>query len=553
MNKPSNTDSDSTDHSAKVARNKFAGLVRSGSVVSAMTMLSRILGFIRDQVFAIALGAGPLTDAFFVAFKIPNFLRRLFAEGAFAQSFVPVFTEYKETRSRAELAALASRVSGTLGLVLIILSVLGSLFAPVLVTLFAPGFDNGGEREVLTTKMLRITFPYLFFISLVAYAGGVLNSFQRFAVPAFTPVFLNICLITAALWGTRFFPVPVIALAWGVFAAGVFQLLFQLPSLHRLGLLVWPKWGWNDSGVKKIMTLMLPAIVGSSVAQINLLLDTIIASFLVAGSVSWLYYADRLVEFPLGVFGIAIATVILPRLSSIHANQNQREFQNTMDWGVRLGMFIALPCTVGLFLLAIPMLATLFGYGEFSTNDVQMSAWSLRAYALALPGFILIKILAPGFFSRQDTKTPVRIGIIAMVSNMAYNLILVGGMLWMALPAPHTGLALATAFSANQQAFMLFRKLRNQGVFKLSRQARQMISRAALATFCMALTVLFLSPSADHWFAMQAGQRASTLAGIIAASIVVYICTLLITGVRPRHLQVVQPDSTTNNSSSGIP
>ncbi len=513
-----------------------------------MTLLSRVLGFVRDQVFAIVLGAGPLTDAFFVAFKIPNFLRRLFAEGAFAQSFVPVFTEYKETRSRAELLSLAARVSGTLGLILIILSVLGSIFAPALVSVFAPGFEADDERRELTATMLRITFPYLFFISLVAYSGGVLNSFQRFAVPAFTPVFLNICLITAALWGTRFFPVPIMALAWGVFAAGLVQLLFQLPSLHKLGLLVLPKWGWQDSGVKKILTLMVPAIVGSSVAQINLLLDTIIASFLVAGSVSWLYYADRLVEFPLGLFGIAIATVILPRLSSIHANQNQNEFKDTLDWGVRLGLFIALPCTAGLFLLSAPMLSTLFGYGEFSDQDVQMSAWSLRAYSLALPGFILIKILAPGFFARQNTKTPVRIGIIAMISNMFYNVILVGGMVWMAIPAPHAGLALATALSANQQAFLLFRQLRREDVFTPRQQTFRVIRSATLATLCMAIAISLLSPASNQWFAMQAGQRASTLAGIIAAAIAVYVGALLITGVRPRDLLIAKTNSTTFNS-----
>lgn len=516
------------------------GLARSGSIVSGMTLLSRLLGFVRDQVFAIALGAGPLTDAFFVAFKIPNFLRRLFAEGAFAQSFVPVFTEYKETRSREALVELAGRVSGTLGILLLVLSVLGSLFAPLLVSIFAPGFDADDGRAELTAQMLRITFPYLFFISLVAYAGGVLNSFQRFAVPAFTPVFLNICLITAALWGTRLFPVPVIALAWGVFIAGLIQLLFQLPALHKLGLLTLPKWGWRDSGVQKIMKLMLPAIVGSSVAQINLLLDTIIASFLIAGSVSWLYYADRLVEFPLGVFGIAIATVILPRLSAIHANNQAEDFHHTMDWAVKLGFFIALPCLAGLLLLAIPLLATLFGYGEFERHDVQMSAWSLRAYAFALPGFILIKILAPAFFSRQNTRTPVRIGIIAMVSNMFYNIILVGSMVMLAIPAAHTGLALATALSANQQAIMLFRQLRRENIYKLSNNCRTMIIRAALATFLMALSIIILCPKADNWFAMQASQRATTLAGIIIVAVVVYSTTLLLSGVRPKDLFVAK-------------
>ena len=519
------------------------GLARSGTIVSGMTLISRVLGFIRDQVFAIALGAGAMTDAFFVAFKIPNFLRRLFAEGAFAQSFVPVFTEYKETRSKEALLALASRVSGTLAVILLLISVLGSVFAPAVVSVFAPGFEDGGVRQRLTTEMLRITFPYLFFISLVAYAGGVLNSFNRFAVPALTPVFLNICLITAALWGTRYFPQPVIALAWGVFAAGLIQLLFQLPSLYKLGLLTMPRWGWRDSGVRKIMKLMIPAIIGSSVAQINLLLDTVIASFLIAGSVSWLYYADRLVEFPLGVFGIAIATVILPRLSAIHANDKPQVFSNTLEWGARLGWFIALPCAAGLLMLALPLLATLFGYGAFSEHDVSMSAWSLRAYALALPGFILIKILAPGFFARQNTKTPVRIGIIAMISNMAYNIILVGGLLWMAIPAAHTGLALATALSANQQALMLYLRLRKEGVISVSPTTWRMIAKAMIATVTMSLIIALLTPSATDWFSMQASARVLTLTGIIVASVIVYFAVLLMSGIRPRHVLSNTPDS----------
>jgi len=515
---------------------KGARLLKSGSIVSAMTLLSRVLGFVRDQVFAILLGAGPMTDAFFVAFKIPNFLRRLFAEGAFAQSFVPVFTEYKEKYERRELRELAASVSGTLGLLLLILSILGSMCAPWLVSLFAPGFEEHDPRRQLTTDMLRITFPYLFFISLVAYAGGVLNSFHRFAVPAFTPVLLNISLITAALWGTQFFSPSVVALAWGVFAAGALQLLFQLPTLHRLGLLVLPRWGWQHSGVKKIRELMLPAIFGSSVAQINLLLDTIIASFLVAGSVSWLYYADRLVEFPLGVFGIAIATVILPRLSAIHAQDNRQGFQHTMDWAVRLGVVIALPCSAGLLLLSTPMLATLFGYGEFSANDVTMSSWSLKAYALALPGFILVKILAPGFFARQNTKTPVRIGVIAMVCNMGYNIVLVGSMVLLALPAAHTGLALATALSANQQAFMLLRQLGRESAYSLSADNKRIITGAAIATVVMAVVIYLITPDAQFWTVSTASTRVARLVVIIVAAALTYGAALLLLRIRPRDL-----------------
>ena len=516
---------------------KSKGLLLSSSIVSGMTMISRVLGFVRDQVFAIMFGASTATDEFFVAFKIPNFLRRLFAEGAFAQSFVPVFTEYKEHRSHEELKQLASRVSGTLGLAVLLLSIAGSLFAAQLISLFAPGFSADEESRALATQMLRITFPYLFFISLVAYAGSILNSFQRFAVPAFTPVFLNICLISAALWGTRLLPTPVIALAWGVFAAGAVQLAFQLPSLHQLGLLVLPRWGWNDSGVKRILILMLPAAFGSSVAQINLLLDTIIASFLQAGSISWLYYADRLVEFPLGIFGIAIATVILPRLSAIHSHGQNNEFQHTLDWAMRLGLVTALPCAAGLLLLAAPILATLFGYGAFDAEDVHMSAWSLRAYALALPGFILIKILVPGFFSRQDTRTPVRIGIIAMVFNMAMNIILVGALLLTSAGPAHTGLALATAMSASLQAVMLYRRLQRENAYSISDTTISVTGRIVFATVVMGAVLLVLSPSTDHWLALDAAGRIARLSAIIAAAVLSYLIALYLSGVRPGDLR----------------
>lgn len=515
-----------------------SNLLRSGSIVSAMTMLSRILGFVRDQVFAITFGAGPLTDAFLVAFKIPNFLRRLFAEGAFAQSFVPVFSEYKETRSPEALKELATRVSGTLGWIVLILSIIGSIAAPALIAVFAPGFDGDGERASTATTLLRITFPYLFFISLVAYCGSVLNTFQKFAVPAFTPVLLNICLITAALWGAQFFEVPVEALAWGVFAAGLAQLLFQLPSMVKLGLLPAPRWGWSDSGVQKILKLMLPAILGSSVSQINLLLDTIIASFLIAGSLSWLYFADRLVEFPLGVFGIAIATVILPRLSSAHAKKNKNDFNNTLSWGLRMALLLALPASVGLLLLAVPLISTLFGYGEFDSHDSRMSAWALRAYALALPGMVLVKIFAPGFFARQNTRTPVRIGIIAMISNMGYNIVFVGSMMLAAIPAAHTGLALATAVSANQNALMLYHRLKKDAIYQLQPTDTKTIKRVFIATTAMALVIWLMTPATDSWLDMQAIERVTHLAVIIASAVVAYAVTLVAAGFRPRNYRV---------------
>src|SRR3569623_360625 len=374
------------------------GLLKSTASVGAMTLISRILGFVRDMVVARTFGASTGADAFFVAFKIPNFLRRLFAEGAFSQAFVPVLTEYKTNRILA---------------------------APLLILLFAPGFSKDATKFQLAADMLRITFPYLLFISLTAFAGGILNAYGRFAVPAFTPTFLNLAMIGAALWLAPHLNQPITALAWGVVLAGVLQLLFQWPYLVKLGLLPRFRFKRAHEGVSRILRLMLPVIFGSSVAQINLLVDTIIASFLVTGSVSWLYYSDRLVEFPLGVFGVALATVILPKLSQHHAQALPEAFSRTVDWGLRWVVLVSVPATVGWISLAVPLLATLFHYGEFSVLDVVKSSHSLTTFSLGLAGFIMVKILASGFYSRQDTRTPVRFALIAMFANVVMNLLFV--------------------------------------------------------------------------------------------------------------------------------
>ncbi|MCW8830742.1 MAG: murein biosynthesis integral membrane protein MurJ, partial [Gammaproteobacteria bacterium] len=350
-----------------------------------MTLLSRIFGLLRDITLATLFGASGGTDAFLVAFKIPNFMRRLFGEGAFSQAFVPVFSEYKETRSREELQDLINHVAGKLGGILLLITIIGSVAAPALVWLFAPGFHDEPERFQLTAEMLHITFSYIFFISLVAFAGGILNSFNQFSVPAFTPVLLNLTMIAAAIWLSPLMDEPLMALAWGVALAGLLQFLLQLPFLKKLGLIPKPSFKRHHDGVAKILKLMLPAVIGSSVAQINLLLDTIIASFLVAGSVSWLYYSDRLLEFPLGIFGIAIATVILPALSKQHARDSADEFNQTLNWAVRLVLIIAIPACIGLFTLAGPILASLFQYGEFTASDTYLSSLSLMAYMTGLP------------------------------------------------------------------------------------------------------------------------------------------------------------------------
>ena len=390
-----------------------------------MTMLSRVLGLVRDMVIARYFGAGAGADAFFVAFKIPNFLRRLFAEGAFAQAFVPVLSSYRQQESITEVRRLVNAVAGVLGLVLLGVTAVAMLGAPLLTAVFAPGFLDDDLKFGLASDMLRITFPYLLLVSLTAFAGSILNSYDRFAVPAFTPVLLNLAMISAAIFLSPLMETPVIALAWGVFIAGALQLFFQLPFLMQLGLMPRPKVDYRHEGVRRIMKLMVPALFGVSVSQINLLLDTVLASFLQTGSVSWLYYSDRLSELPLGVFGIAIATVILPSLSRKHAAESADQFAATLDWAVRAVLLIGLPAALALALLAEPLIATLFHYGEVTDRDVTMAAQSLRAYSAGLLAFMLIKVLAPGYFARQDTKTPVKIGIIAMVANMAFNLALI--------------------------------------------------------------------------------------------------------------------------------
>jgi len=507
------------------------GLLRSSAVVGIMTMISRVLGLIRDVVVAGYFGASGASDAFFVAFKIPNFLRRLFAEGAFAQAFVPVLSEYRSQRDLTAVQFLVNRTAGSLGFVLLLVTLLGSIGSPLLAMLFAPGFYlSGSESFGLAADMLRITFPYLMLISLTAFCGAILNSYERFAVPAFTPVLLNVCLIGSAVYLSPLFDPPIMALAWGVLMAGTVQLLFQLPFLARLRLLPVPQAGWKDEGVRRILKLMLPALFGVSVAQINLLLDTVLASFLQTGSVSWLYYSDRLAELPLGVFGIAIATVILPSLSRKHAEKSGDEFAKMLDWAVRMVLLIGIPSAVALILLAEPLLTTLFHYGEMTDRDVSMAAMSLRAYGLGLLAFMLIKVLAPGYFSRQDTKTPVKIAVKAMVANMVFNLILV-------FPLAHAGLALATALSAFMNAGWLLHGLIKQGVFKWQSGWLKWSLQLVCANALMAAVVLLFAPAASDWLSAGLWHRVEWMFLLVAGAVLVYCASLILSGVRMRHLR----------------
>ena len=503
-------------------------LFKSTLVISAMTLISRVFGMLRDVVIAVVFGAGPGVDAFIVAFRIPNFLRRLFAEGGFSQAFVPVLSEYREQRSHDEVRALVDQTSATLGLVLLAITAVGVLAAPLLIAVFAPGFLHQPERLHLAADMLRLTFPYILFISLTALAGGILNTYRRFAVPAFTPVLLNLSLIACAILLAPQLPeaVRIKALAAGVFIAGVVQLLFQFPYLIRLRLLPVPRLRRDPEGVRRIMRLMLPTLFAVSITQINLLVDTLIASFLQSGSISWLYYSDRMVEFPLGVFGVALATVILPSLSADHANDSRASFSATLDWALRWVMLIALPAAAGLALLAAPLLTTLFQYRAFSGHDVLMASRSLMAFTVGLPAFILIKVLASAFFSRQDTRTPVKIGVIAMLCNVVFNLVLV----W---PLAHAGLALATSLAAYVNAGLLFLHLRRDGYYASGKGWGNYLLAVCAAVAAMALLLLMLVQPLSAWLDWNAFHRVGWLLLWVAAGALGYFAVLHLLGIRP--------------------
>jgi len=513
-----------------------SGLLRSSALVGSMTMTSRVLGLLRDIVIAAFVGASANADAFFVAFKIPNFLRRLFAEGAFSQAFVPVLADYKQEGSVAAVKALVNRVAGVLGGTLLLITTLTILAAPVVTAIFAPGFVSQPLKYQLTSEMIRITFPYLLLISMTGFCGAILNSYGRFAVPAFTPVFLNLSLIFAATVAAPWFDEPVFALAWGVFFAGFIQLLFQLPSLYRLDLVPRPIWDTKDEGVRRILKLMVPALFGVSVSQINLLLDTVLASFLPTGSVSWLYYSDRLAELPLGVFGIAIATVILPNLSAHRAAAREGRFSLTLDWAMRSVLLIGVPAAVALIMLAEPILITLFQYGALTPRDVDMAALSLRAYSLGLIAFMLVKVLAPGFYARKDTATPVKIGIVAMVANMVLNLLFVLPLMYY-WNVGHLGLALATSVAAYINAGLLLRGLLRAGVFNFQPGWQLYSLRLLVATAGMAVTVWLLVPETPIWLQWQWQRRALEISLVCGGGIGAYLLAHLLMGTRLRHLR----------------
>ena len=507
-------------------------LLKSTAVTGSMTLLSRISGLARDKGFSFWFGSEPLMDAFFVAFKIPNLLRRFFAEGAFSQAFVPVLSEFRERGDPQEVRDLVAKTSGTLGAILFLVTLVGVLAAPVLIYVFAPGFDGVDGRREIAVGMLRFTFPYLLFISLTALAGAVLNTYRRFAIPAFTPLLLNLVLIFFAGWLAPRSSDPGIVLALGVFVAGLVQLLFQLPFVARLKMLTRPRWAWADSDVRRILTLMLPVMLGSTVAQINILFDTLIATLLTVGSVSWLYYSDRLVEFPLGVFGIALATVIMPTLSSQHTRASTAQFSQTLDWALHLVVLIALPAAVGLALLAEPMIATIFYGGAFSALDVEMAGWSLKAFAPGLVAFILVKVLSPGYFARQDTRTPVRIAVKSLVLGMVLNVVFVVTLLRTGWAPAHAGLAAATSLSAFFNASLLLTGLLRCGAFTAQRGWLRFIVQVLAACGLMAMFIQLLQSRLGDWLLMTNWQRIGSLALCVSASMVVYLVACSIVGIR---------------------
>ncbi|HET8698651.1 MAG TPA: murein biosynthesis integral membrane protein MurJ [Gammaproteobacteria bacterium] len=512
-------------------------LLKSTSVVAAMTLVSRITGLAREIAFATLFGSGPIMDAFAVAFRIPNLLRRFFGEGAFSQAFVPVIAEYRATRSAAETRVLVDRIAGTLGLTLFAVTLVGVIGAPLMILAFAPGFLRDAVRYPVAVDMLRLTFPYVLLVSLTALAGSVLNAYRRFAVAAFTPVILNVVMISFAIWVEPRLPWPGVGLAAGVFAAGVLQLAFQVPFLRRLGLLPRPRWDAAHAGVRRVLKLMLPAMIGSSVAQISILLDTLLASVLLAGSISWLYYSDRLIEFPLGVLGVAIGTVILPRLSDQHAFASPERFSATLDWALRLVLVIALPAAVGIELLADPLLATLFNHGDFTQRDVAMSAASVRAYAPGLVGFIAVKVLAPGYFARQDTRTPVRIGIQALVLSMTLNVAFVLLLVRTQWAPAHAGIAAATACSGLFNAVFLLAGLRKHGVYRARPGWRPLWTQILAANAAMAGALLAALHAIGDWSALGKLERAGTLALLVGGGAAVYFGVAWLLGLRPDALR----------------
>ncbi|MBI4938371.1 MAG: murein biosynthesis integral membrane protein MurJ [Nitrosomonadales bacterium] len=504
-------------------------LLKALATVSGLTLVSRILAFIRDVLIARIFGAGMATDAFFVAFKLPNLLRRLFAEGAFSQAFIPIFGEYKNRRSQEEAKLLADHVATLLAIILFVVTLIGIIAAPVLVYISAPGFVKEPDKFALTVQLLRITSPYIFFISLVALAAGILNTYNKFWVPAFAPVLLNICFIGGALWLAPYCDPPVMALGWAVFVAGIVQLVFQIPFLKKIGML--PRWRLNlkEAGMWRVIKQMGPAVFGVSIAQISLVINTIFASFLAAGSVSWLYYADRLMEFPSGLLGAALGTILLPSLSRHYADSKPEEYSGLLDWGLRLTFMLTLPAALALGMIGVPLLATFFQHGAFSVHDVLMTRQALAGYSVGLIGIILVKILAPGFYARQDIKTPVKIAIVTLLATQAMNVLFAFG-----LHLNHAGLALSIGLAACLNSAILFYLLRKRGIYRPDPGWGAFFAKLATALLALGAALWFGMGNEQDWLAGGGWPRIARLAGLVVMGVAVYFSALWLLGFRLR-------------------
>ncbi|MFJ3483605.1 murein biosynthesis integral membrane protein MurJ [Pseudomonas sp. NPDC090202] len=503
-------------------------LLKSLAAVSSITMLSRVLGFVRDTIIARTFGAGMATDAFFIAFKLPNLLRRIFAEGAFSQAFVPILAEYKSQQGEEASRTFVAYVTGLLTLALALVTVLGIVFAPWVIWATAPGFADTPEKFQLTTDLLRVTFPYILLISLSSLAGAILNTWNRFSVPAFVPTLLNLAMIFFALFLVPYFHPPVMALGWAVLAGGLLQLLYQLPHLKKIGMLVLPRINLRDTGVWRVMKQMLPAMLGVSVSQISLIINTIFASFLVAGSVSWMYYADRLMELPSGVLGVALGTILLPILSKTYANKDRHEYSRILDWGLRLCFLLVLPCMLALGLLAEPLTVSLFQYGKFDAEDAAMTQRALVAYSVGLLGIIMIKVLAPGFYAQQNIRTPVKIAIFTLVVTQLLNLAFIG-------PLQHAGLALAISVGACINAGLLYVQLRRHDLFQPQPGWPVFLLKLLAAVGVMSAVLLGLMHFMPSWSDGQMTERFLRLGVLVAAGVVTYFGMLLLLGFRVRH------------------
>jgi putative peptidoglycan lipid II flippase len=504
-------------------------LLKSLATISGLTLVSRILAFARDVLIARIFGAGMATDAFFVAFKLPNLLRRLFAEGAFSQAFVPIFGEYRNRRGHEETQLLVDHVTTMLAIILFVVTLIGIIAAPILVYISAPGFLKDAAKFDLTVQLLRITSPYIFFISLVAVAAGILNTYNKFWVPAFAPILLNLCFIGGALWLAPYCNPPILALAWAVFVAGFVQLAFQVPFLKQIGMLPRFRFNWHDAGMWRVIKQMGPAVFGVSIAQISLIINTIFASFLAVGSVSWLYYADRLMEFPSGVLGAALGTILLPSLSKCFASNDTAEYSRLLDWGLRLTIMLTLPAALALGMIAVPLLATFFQHGAFAAHDVLMTSRALIGYSMGLIGLILVKILAPGFYARQDIRTPVKIGIVTLLATQAMNALFIYG-----AHLQHAGLALSIGLGACLNSAILFHYLRKHGIYQPEPGWAKYFAKVCIAVLALALTLWFGMGTEQSWLTSSGWLRILRLSVLVAGGVVVYFSVLGLLGFRPK-------------------